>query len=58
MSHLLQQNSDHYPTLFNLALDILPTQGSSVPAERAFFSNAETDTKRHNCISPMLMEEL
>ncbi|KIJ28426.1 hypothetical protein M422DRAFT_103704, partial [Sphaerobolus stellatus SS14] len=47
-----------YPTLFKLALNILPTQGSSVPAERVFSSSAETDTKRHNHISPMLMEEL
>ncbi|KIJ30376.1 hypothetical protein M422DRAFT_99470, partial [Sphaerobolus stellatus SS14] len=47
-----------YPTIFKLALDVLPAQGSSVPAERAFSSAAESDTKRRSCISPILMEEL
>ncbi|KIJ33111.1 hypothetical protein M422DRAFT_106144, partial [Sphaerobolus stellatus SS14] len=47
-----------FPTIFQLALDILPAQASSVPAEHAFSSAAETDTKRRSRISPNLMEEL
>ncbi|GJJ11607.1 hypothetical protein Clacol_005842 [Clathrus columnatus] len=39
-------NSDQFPTLFRLALDILPVQASSVAAERAFSSAAETDTPK------------
>ncbi|KAF8523599.1 hypothetical protein JB92DRAFT_2539002, partial [Gautieria morchelliformis] len=40
------------------ALDYLPAQASSVPAERIFSSNAETDTRRRNRISPHPMEQL
>ncbi|KAF8512813.1 hypothetical protein JB92DRAFT_2722479, partial [Gautieria morchelliformis] len=40
------------------ALDYLPAQASSVPAERIFSSSAETDTRRRNPISPHLMEQL
>jgi hypothetical protein len=29
-----------------------------VPCERIFSSSAETDTKKRNCISPLLMEAL
>lgn len=39
-------------------MDYLPIQASSVPAERAFSSSAETDTSRRNRISPVLMEAL
>jgi hypothetical protein len=39
-------------------MDYLPIQASSVPAERAFSSAAETDTSRRNRISPVLMEAL
>jgi hAT family C-terminal dimerisation region len=47
-----------YPTLFRLAMDILPIQGSSVPCERVFSSAKETMTDRRNKISPELMEAL
>ena len=39
-------------------MDYLPIQASSVPCERIFSSSAETDTKRRNRISPLLMEAL
>jgi hypothetical protein len=39
-------------------MDYLLIQASSVPCERVFSSSAETDTKKHNQISPTLMEAL
>lgn len=47
-----------YPTIFRIAMDYLPIQASAVPCERVFSSSAETDTKRRNRISPVLMEAL
>ena len=41
-----------------MAMDYLPIQASAVPCERIFSSSAETDTKRRNRISPLLMEAL
>jgi hypothetical protein len=41
-----------------IAMDHLPIQATSVPCERIFSSSAETDTKRRNRISPLLMEAL
>jgi hypothetical protein len=41
-----------------MAMDYLPGQASSVPAERVFSSSAETDTRRRNRIAPHLMEQL
>jgi hAT family C-terminal dimerisation region len=53
-----QMNSSSFPTLFKMAMDYLPIQASSVPSERVFSSSAETDTKKRNRISPLLMEAL
>jgi hypothetical protein len=39
-------------------MDYLAIQASAVPCERIFSSSAETNTKRHNRISPTLMEGL
>ena len=39
-------------------MDYLPVQATSVPCERVFSSAKETDTAKHNRISPMLMEAL
>ncbi|KIJ30290.1 hypothetical protein M422DRAFT_105837, partial [Sphaerobolus stellatus SS14] len=44
--------------LFRMAMDYLPAQASSVPAERVFSSNAETDTHHRNQLSPHLMEQI
>lgn len=47
-----------YPTIFAMAMDILPIQGSSVPCERVFSSAKETTTPRRNRINPDTMEAL
>jgi hypothetical protein len=47
-----------FPTLFAIAMDYLPIQASAVTCERVFSSSAETDTKKRNRISPLLMESL
>lgn len=39
-------------------MDYLPIQASAVPCERVFSSSAETDTKRRNRTSPLVMESL
>ena len=54
----LQENRLRYPTIFALAMDILPIQGSSVPCERVFSSAKETLTDRRSCVQPELMEGL
>jgi hypothetical protein len=41
-----------------MAMDYLPIQASSVPCERIFSSSAETNTKKRNRISALLMEAL
>jgi hypothetical protein len=44
--------------IFAIAMDYLPIQASSIPCERIFSSSTETDTKKRNRISPILMEAL
>ena len=39
-------------------MDFLPIQASAIPCEHVFSSSAETDMKKHNWISPLLMEAL
>jgi len=56
--HDLQENRNNFPTLFKLAMDILPIQASSVPCERVFSSSAETITARRNSLGPRLVEAL
>ncbi|KIJ58550.1 hypothetical protein HYDPIDRAFT_102399, partial [Hydnomerulius pinastri MD-312] len=53
-----EMNINVYPTLFAMAMDYLPVQGSAVPCEQIFSSSAETDTKKRNRIKPVLMEAL
>jgi hAT family C-terminal dimerisation region len=53
-----QINGAAFPTLFVMAMDYLPIQASAVPCERIFSSSAETNTKKRNRISPLLMEAL
>ncbi|KIL56313.1 hypothetical protein M378DRAFT_188579 [Amanita muscaria Koide BX008] len=53
--------SDHakdYPTLARIALDILPSQASSVPCERAFSSSKLTATDRRARLKAEVFEEL
>src|SRR6266481_6042551 len=47
-----------YLTWYLPALDYLLIQASSVPSKRVFLSSAETDTKHHNILRPLLMEAL
>ena len=44
--------------IFQIAMNYLPIQASSVPCERVFSLSAETDTKRRNHTGPVLMEAL
>ncbi|KAF5336456.1 hypothetical protein D9611_006667 [Ephemerocybe angulata] len=53
-----KEHQDDYPTIFALAMDILPIQGSAVPCERVFSSAKETITPRRNRIRSRLMESL
>jgi hypothetical protein len=55
---LLQESQLLFPTIFRLALDILPIQGLAVPCERVFSSGKETTTLRRNKLSSELMEAL
>jgi hypothetical protein len=54
----LQENQLCYPTIFALAIDIIPIQGSAVPCECVFSSAKETMMAQHSRISPELMEAL
>ena len=55
---MTQEHHNQYPTIFKLAMDILPIQGSAVPCEQVFLSAKETITAHRNKISPELMEAL
>ena len=55
---LFQMSTTVFPTLFTMAMDYLPIQVLAVPCEQVFSSSAETDTKKRNHISPILMEAL
>ena len=64
--YLAHMSSEHrekfreeiFPTLFQVALDILPVQASAVPSERAFSASKETDTDRRSNMDVELMEKL
>ncbi len=58
VAHQFQDNQLVYPTIFMMAMDILPIQGTSVPCECVFSSGKETTTARQNWLSPELMEAL
>ena len=60
ITHLcdFQENRNEFPTLFKMAMDILPIQASSVPCERVFSSSKETITARRNSLSPRTVEAL
>ena len=54
----LQDHKVQFPTLFKLAMDVLPIQASSVPCERVFFFSKETTTARRNKLDPQVIEAL
>ena len=47
-----------FPTLFQIALDILPVQASAIPSEQAFSASKETDTDCRSNMEVELMEML
>ncbi|KDN40149.1 hypothetical protein RSAG8_08349, partial [Rhizoctonia solani AG-8 WAC10335] len=47
-----------FPLLYQVAMDVLPVQASSVSSERAFSSSKLTCTRERNKISAVHMEEL
>ncbi|KAF4612550.1 hypothetical protein D9613_012717 [Agrocybe pediades] len=51
-------NQNCWLSIFKLALDILPIQGSAVACEHVFSSSKETVTPRQNRMKPKLMEAL
>ena len=55
------QNADvrrEFPIVYLMAMDYLPIQATSVPAECVFSSAGETDTPCRRRIGPALMEAL
>lgn len=51
-----QNNQICYPTLYSMAMNILPIQATSVPCKRVFSSAKETITPRCNHLMPDIME--
>ena len=51
-------NATKYPTIYALAMDILPIQASAVPCGRVFSLSKETTMARCNRISSELMKAL
>jgi len=54
----LQEHEHRYPHIFQMAMDVIPIQASSVSSERVFSSGKQTITPRRSRISPRLMEIL
>ena len=53
-----QENRKTYPTLARIALDVLPSQASSVPCERTFSTAKLTATDRRSCLKADIFEIL
>ncbi|KIM34891.1 hypothetical protein M413DRAFT_79948 [Hebeloma cylindrosporum] len=53
-----QNNAKLYPTLARIALDVLPSQASSVPCERVFSGSKQIATDRRACLGSTVFEEL
>ena len=53
-----QNNAKLYPTLARIALDVLPSQESSVPCERLFSGNKQIATDRRARLGAAIFEEL
>ncbi|KAI5999468.1 hypothetical protein EDC04DRAFT_2567659 [Pisolithus marmoratus] len=55
---VLQGKEKLFLTLYHMAMDYLPIQGSAVLCKQIFSSSVETDTKKWHKIRPALMEVL
>jgi hypothetical protein len=55
---LLQNHTALYPTLAQIALDVLPCQASSVPCERLFSASKQTADLRRASLGAKRFEEL
>src|SRR6202522_4153291 len=53
-----QNNAKLFPTLARIALDVLPSQASSVPCERVFSGSKLTATDHRARLGSQLFEEL
>jgi hAT family C-terminal dimerisation region len=53
-----QDNAPLYPTLARIALDVLPSQASSVPCERVFSVSKQIAIDRQACLSFTVFEQL
>jgi len=53
-----KENQLRWPTIFKLAMDILPIQALAVPCERVFSSGKETMTAGRSRLSHVMMEAL
>jgi len=53
-----KEHANVYPTLARIALDVLPSQASSVPCERLFSGTKQIATDRRACLGPIAFEEL
>ena len=57
-AHSVQNHSEQYPVLAQMARDYLPIQGSATPSERAFSYASLTDSKQRNQLAPDTFEAL
>lgn len=53
-----QEHQIKWPTLFKLAMDLIPIQATSVPCERVFSASKETARARRNRLKPNIMEAI
>jgi len=58
LTYVFQEHEHRYPHIFQMAMDVIPIQASSVSSERVFSSGKQTITPRRSRISPKLMEIL
>jgi hypothetical protein len=56
--NVTKNNAHLFPTLARIALDVLPSQASSVPCERLFSGTKQIATDRRAALGPVVFEEL
>ena len=58
MIAFIKENEKRWPTLYKLAMDLLPIQATLVPCERVFSASKEISTERRNCLKPNTIEAI